>query len=123
MKDSAEFITDATVVTWLGTYHDQVRGKVAISYDEKTNLISVKVVDAPFNISVEMFGKKVVLKKIQIADYLTTPFQFEGPMSIQNQLSFSMPDGSVKNISAKPSRCIIRVLQDKIEVSTQIEFK
>jgi hypothetical protein len=123
MKDSAEFVTDATVVTWLGTYHDQVHGKVAISYDEKTNLISVKVVDAPFNISVEMFGKKVVLKKIQIADYLTTPFQFEGPMSIQNQLSFSMPDGSVKKIAAKPSKCIIRVLQDKIEVSTQIEFK
>ena len=72
---------------------------------------------------VEMFGKKVVLKKIQIADYLTTPFQFEGPMSIQNQLSFSMPDGSVKKIAAKPSKCIIRVLQDKIEVSTQIEFK
>jgi hypothetical protein len=123
MKDSAEFVTDATVVTWLGTYYDQVRGKVAISYDEKTNLISVKVVDAPFNISIEMLGKKITLKKIQIADYLTTPFQFEGPMSIQNQLSFSMPDGSVKKIAAKPSKCVIKVLQDKIEVSTQIEFK
>jgi hypothetical protein len=123
MKDSAEFITDATVHTWLGTYQDKVRGRVAISYDEKTNLISVRVVDAPFEISVEIFGKKVVLKRIQIADYLTTPFQFEGPMSIQNQLSFTMPDGTTKKILAKPSKCIIKVLPDKIEVSTQIEFK
>lgn len=123
MQDSAEFITDATVHTWLGSYQDQVVGKVSISYDEKTNLISVKVVDAPFKISVEMFGKKLVLKTVQIADYLTTPFQFEGPMSIQNQLSFTMPDGSTKNITAKPSKCVIKVTQDKIEVSTSIEFK
>jgi len=121
-KDSAQFTTDATVYTGLGTYQDKVNGKVAISYDEKTNLISVKVVDAPFEVFVEMFGKRIVLKRIQIADYLTTPFQFEGPMSIQNQLSFSMPDGSVKKINAKPSKCVIKVLQDKIEVSTQIQF-
>ena len=123
MKDSAEFVTDATVNTWLGTYQDEVRGRVSISYDEKTNLISVRVVDAPFEISVEIFGKRVVLKRVQIADYLTTPFQFEGPMSIQNQLSFTMPDGTTKKIVAKPSKCIIKVLPDKIEVSTQIEFK
>lgn len=123
MKDSAEFVTDATVHTWLGTYQDQVVGKVSISYDEKTNLISVKVVDAPFEIAVEMFGKRVVLKRVQIADYLTTPFQFEGPMSIQNQLSFTMPDGTTKQITAKPSKCVIKVLTDKIEVSTSIEFK
>ena len=85
--------------------------------------VKKKLTKSKDEIAVEIFGKRVVLKRIQIADYLTTPFQFEGPMSIQNQLSFTMPDGSLKKINAKPSKCIIKVLPDKIEVSTQIEFK
>ena len=122
LTDSAQFITDATVVTGLGTYQDQVIGKVSISYDQSTNLISVKVVDAVFEIFVEVFGKKIVLKRVQIADYLTSPFQFEGPMSISNELAFTMPDGSVRKMVAKPSVCVVKVLPDKIEVSTQVQF-
>jgi hypothetical protein len=122
LTDSAQFITDATVVTGLGTYQDQVIGKVSISYDQYTNLISVKVVDAVFEVFIEMFGKKIVLKRVQIADYLTSPFQFEGPMSISNELAFTMPDGSVRKMLAKPSTCVLKVLPDRIDVSTQIQF-
>ena len=122
LKDSAKFYTDASVKTWLGNYEDKVIGKVAISYNEKTNIISIKVVDAPFEISVNIFGKRVVLKKLQIADYLTTPFEFEGPMTIKNELEFAMPDGSIRKIEAKPSKCKIEVLPDKIQVSTKIQY-
>jgi hypothetical protein len=122
LKDSAKFYTDASVKTWLGNYEDKVVGKVAISYNEKTNIISIKVVDAPFEISVKLFGKRVVLKKLQIADYLTTPFEFEGPMTIKNELEFAMPDGSIRKIEAKPSKCKIEVLPDKIQVSTKIQY-
>jgi hypothetical protein len=122
LKDSAKFYTDASVKTWLGNYVDQVVGKVAISYNEKTNIISIRVVDAPFEISTKIFGKRVVLKKLQIADYLTTPFEFEGPMTIKNELEFAMPDGSIRKIEAKPSKCKIDVLPDKIQVSTKIQY-
>lgn len=122
LTDSGQFITDATVVTGLGTYQDRVTGKVSISYDQYTNLISVKVVDAVFEVFIEPFGKKVVLKRVQIADYLTSPFQFEGPMSISNELAFTMPDGSVRKMIAKPSTCVLKVLPDRIDVSTQISF-
>lgn len=122
LKDSAIFITDATVVTGLGTYQDQVVGKVAISYNQYNNLISVQVVDAVFQIFVEAFGKKFVIKDIQIADYLTSPFQFEGPMSMSNELAFTMPDGSIRKMIAKPSVCVVNVVPDKIEVSTQVQF-
>jgi hypothetical protein len=122
LKDSAKFYTDASVKTWLGNYEDKVVGKVAISYNERTNIISVKVVDAPFEISVKLFGKRVVLKKLQIADYLTTPFEFEGPMTIKNELEFAMPDGSIRKVEAKPSKCKIEILPDKIQVSTKIQY-
>jgi len=82
----------------------------------------VKVVDAVFEVFIEMFGKKIVLKRVQIADYLTSPFQFEGPMSISNELAFTMPDGSVRKMLAKPSTCVLKVLPDRIDVSTQIQF-
>jgi hypothetical protein len=122
LKDSAKFFTDASVSTWLGNYKDEVVGKVAISYSEKTNIISIKVIDATFEIAVKIFGKSVVLNKIQIADYLTTPFEFEGPLSFKNELEFNMPDGSIRKIEAKPSRCKIEITQDKIQVSTKIKY-
>lgn len=122
LKDSAQFFTDASVKTWLGNYKDEVVGKVAISYNEKNNLITIRVVDAPFEIGITLFGKRVILKKLQIADYLTTPFEFEGPLTFKNELEFSMPDGSIRKIEAKPSRCKIEIIPDKIQVSTKIQY-
>lgn len=122
-KDSAVFITQARVETDFGTYTDEVRGKVAIGYSEKTNLISVQVVDAPFDVAINAFGRRWVIKRLQIADYLTAPFTFEGPLTMQNQLAFEMPDGSIRTITATPSRCTIRVLPDRIEVATDVAFK
>ena len=121
-KDSASFITDATVDAGFGIYKDQVVGKVAIDYDEKRNKISVKVVDAVFEIFINFMGKRLVIKRVQLANYLTTPFTFEGPMTLENEMSFQMPDGSEKKLFLKPSRCIIRVEPEKIIVSTEIDF-
>jgi hypothetical protein len=122
-KDSAAFLTQARVETDFGTYTDEVRGKVAIRYNEKSNLISVQVVDAPFEIAVNAFGRRWVIKRLQIADYLTTPFTFEGPLTLQNSLDFEMPDGTVRTIAAIPNRCTIQVLPNRIEVATNVAFK
>lgn len=122
LNDSAQFYTDASVKTWLGNYKDEVVGKVAISYNEINNIISIKVVDAPFEISVTLFGQRVVIKKLQIADYFTTPFEFEGPLTFKNELEFGMPDGSTRKIEAKPSKCKIEIIPDKIQVSTKIKY-
>jgi len=121
-QDSAAFLTHARVETDFGTYTDEVRGKVAIRYNEKTNLIAVQVVDAPFEIAVNAFGRRWVIKRLQIADYLTTPFTFEGPLTLQNSLDFEMPDGSVRTIAATPRRCTIQVLPNRIEVATNVAF-
>ena len=122
LKDSAQFFTDASVKTWLGNYKDEVVGKVAIGYEEKSNLITIRVVDAPFEIGVTLFGQRVILKRLQIADYLTTPFEFEGPLTFKNELEFSMPDGSTRKIEAKPNKCKIEIVPDKIQVSTKIMY-
>lgn len=121
-KDSAAFTTDATVDAGFGVYKDQVIGKVAIDYDEKRNKISVKVVDAVFEIFINFMGKRLVIKRVQLANYLTTPFTFEGPMTLENEMTFQMPDGSEKKLFIKPSRCTIKVENEKIVVSTEIDF-
>lgn len=121
-KDSASFITDATVDAGFGIYKDEVIGKVAIDYDEKQNKISVKVVDAVFEVFINLMGKRLVIKRVQLANYLTTPFTFEGPMTLENEMSFQMPDGTDKKLFLKPRKCSIRVENEKIVVSTEIDF-
>jgi len=41
---------------------------------------------------------------------------------MSNELAFTMPDGSVRKMVAKPSVCVVNVVPDKIEVSTQVQF-
>ncbi len=120
--DSAKFKTDAKVEVGLFKYTDEVVGKVAISYIAKTNKIAIQVVDAPFEIYTTILGKKIVLKKIQIADYFKTPFLFEGPMTMTSAMEFMMPDSTIKKLIATPSQCDIKILPQRIMVSTELEF-
>jgi hypothetical protein len=120
--DSAKFKTDAKVEVGMFKYTDEVVGKVAVSYQAKTNQIAVQVVDAPFEIYTTILGKKFVLKRIQIADYFKTPFLFEGPMSMKSTMEFMMPDSTKKTLIAKPSQCDIKIVPQRILVSTELEF-
>ncbi len=122
MKDSARFKTDAKVEVGLFKYTDEVVGKVTISYQTKTNQIAVRIVDAPFEIYTTILGKKIVLKRIQIADYFKTPFLFEGPMTMKGAMEFMMPDSTIKTLVAKPSQCDIKIVPQRIMVSTELEF-
>lgn len=120
--DSAKFRTDAKVEVGLFNYTDEVVGKVTINYIPKTNKIAIQVVDAPFEIYTTIFGKKIVLKKIQIANYFKTPFLFEGPMTMTSAMEFMMPDSSIKKLIATPSQCDIKIVPQLIMVSTELEF-
>jgi len=56
IQDSALFITQAEVKTHLGTYYDEIKGKVSVSYNEKTNLISIQIIDAQFEVRGYNYG-------------------------------------------------------------------
>ncbi|MBC7412277.1 MAG: hypothetical protein H7331_07475 [Bacteroidia bacterium] len=122
MKDSARFKTDAKVEVGMFKYTDEVVGKVSINYQEKTNQIAVRIIDAPFEIYTTILGKKFVIKRIQIADYFKTPFLFEGPMTMKGAMEFMMPDSTIKTLMAKPSKCDVKILPQRILVSTELEF-
>jgi hypothetical protein len=122
IQDSAIFITNAEVKTHLGTYKDEIHGKVSITYDSKTNLISIRVVDAIFEIVLPIGKTRLVLKRIQLADYFITPIQFEGPANISNDMTFQMPNGEIKKLFAKPTNLKMRVIDNAIVVSTDISF-
>jgi len=122
LNDSAIFMTKAKVKTHLGEYDDDIIGKVSITYNEKTNLISITVIDAQFEVAVDIGKLRLVLKRIQLADYFKTPFQFNGPASLTNQLSFQMPNGDIKKVDLKPDNLKMKVVQDKIIVTTNMKF-
>lgn len=122
LKDSAKFFTDAKVSVGPFKYTDKVEGRVSVTYSEKTNQIAVKVVDAVFEVYTTILGAKISIKKVQIADYLKTPFLFEGPMTMQSSMEFMMPDSTKKTIYAKPSKCDLKILPHQIVVSSEVDF-
>lgn len=117
-----DFITDVRVEAGLIDYTSRVTGNVDIWYDIKTNMINVKVTRAIFEIYTKIFGQKIHIKDIDLAEYLTDPIMFEGPMTLNTDMSFTMPDGKTKKIYIWPSRCELRVLEKAVEVVCELEF-
>lgn len=122
IKDSARFITDVNVQAGPFDYTTTVPGKAHIAYDMATNKINIRITDAVFGVYTKIFGKKIHLKDIQLADYFTTPFQFEGPMSLEAPFDFELPDKSVKKIVAKPANCILQIHPQQIVLNAQLVF-
>jgi hypothetical protein len=123
LKDSAFFSTDVTVETGFNTYTDHINGKMSITYDKKTNLISVKVADAVFELRVSVLGKEFKIKSVQIADYLSSPFTFEGPQTVKNEMNFTMPNGELKKVTVRPSSLSMRIVEKQIIVASELYFK
>jgi hypothetical protein len=122
IRDSALFETDVEVETGISTYRDHVRGTMSVLYDSKTNRIAVKLIDAVFALKVNVLGKDLTLKKIQLADYLSAPFSFEGPQTMTQEMEFPMPDGSKKLLQVKPDATLLKILPGKIVVDSQLKF-
>lgn len=122
IQDSALFITQAEVKTHLGTYYDEIRGKVSVTYNEKTNLISIQIIDAQFEVAIRIGKMRMVLRRIQLADYFKTPFQFEGPGRMNEDISFQMPNGDMKKISVKPQHFKMRIIDNSIIVTSDLTF-
>ena len=122
IPDTAKFTANATVKVGGFDYTDKVNGKVSVSYNEATNQIAVKIVDAVFEIYTMILGVKISIKKIQLADYFESPFIFEGPMTMNSDMEFTMPDNSKKILQARPKKCDIKVGYKEILVSTEIDF-
>ena len=118
--DSSNFTCDAKVEVGPFGYKSQVLGHVKIGYDNKINEISIKITDAVFELYTVVLGKKIHIKDIHLEDYFKDPFLFEGPKSFATDMSFTMPDSTVKQIYIQPSDCVMKVVRQAIKTSCDI---
>ncbi len=118
--DSSDFTCDAKVNVGPFDYSTKVLGTVKIDYSNKTNLISIKITKAIFELYTVILGKKIHIKDIHLEDYFKDPFVFEGPKSLTTEMSFTMPDSTQKKIYVAPTQCVMKVLKHAIVTSCEI---
>ncbi|MDF2447918.1 MAG: hypothetical protein K0R26_422 [Bacteroidota bacterium] len=118
--DSSDFTCDVKVDVGPFSYKSQVLGHVKIGYDNSINQISIKIVDAVFELYTMVLKKKVHIKNIHLEDYFKDPFLFDGPKSFATDMSFTMPDSTVKQIYVQPSDCVMKVMKQAIKTSCDI---
>lgn len=118
--DSSNFTCDARVEVGPFGYKSEVLGRVKIGYDNKINEISIKITSAVFELYTVVLGKKIHIKDIHLEDYFKDPFLFEGPKSFATDMSFTMPDSTVKQIYVQPSDCVMKVVKQAIKTSCDI---
>lgn len=119
--DSSDFTCDAKVEVGPFGYKSQVLGRVKITYDNKSNLISIKITSAVFELYTMVLGKKIHIKDIHLEDYFKDPFVFEGPRSFATDMSFTMPDSTLKQVYVQPTQCVMKVSKQIIKISCDIE--
>lgn len=112
--DSSDFTCDAKVDVGPFSYKTQVIGNVKITYDAKKNQIGIRISRAIFELYTVIFDKKIHIKDIHLEDYFKEPFVFEGPKTLATDMSFTMPDSTVKKIYVQPTDCEMKVKLQEI---------
>ncbi len=120
LPDSSDFTCDAKVTVGPFKYNTQVTGNVKIGYDNELNEISIKITKAIFELYTVILGKKIHIKDIHLEDHFKDPFTFEGPKSFATDMSFTLPDSTVKKIYVQPTECIMKVEKQMIVTSCEV---
>jgi hypothetical protein len=120
LPDSSDFTCDAKVTVGPFKYSTQVTGNVKIGYDNEFNEISIKITKAIFELYTVILGKKIHIKDIHLEDYFKDPFTFEGPKSFATDMSFTLPDSTVKKIYVQPTECVMKVEKQVIVTSCEV---
>jgi hypothetical protein len=119
--DSSQFVCDVKVEAGIIKYNTQVHGDVKITYDPVSNQIRIKIARAIFELYTKLFGKKIHIKDIDLADNFKEPFIFEGPKTMNTVFDFTMPDNSIKKVYVQPINCAIELKWKEILVLFDIE--
>ena len=118
--DSSDFTCEAKVEVGPFGYKSEVLGHVKIGYDDQKNVISIKITDAVFELYTMVLKKKIHIKDIHLEDYFKDPFFFFLPKSIATDMSFTMPDSTVKQIYIQPTVCVMKVVKQAIKTMCDI---
>lgn len=118
--DSSSFTCDALVNVGPFDYKTQVVGDVKITYNNDSNIISIRISRAIFELYTVVLGKKIHIKDIHLEDHFKDPFRFEGPKTIATEMEFTMPDSTKKKIYLVPTDCKMQLKFKEICTSCEI---
>jgi len=121
-KGKAAFTADVNVDSGPFTYRDEVNGSIDVNYNAKDDKIELRLTHAYLDIKTKVFGKERLIKTINIADYYTTPFEFDGPLTFSEDFSFEMPDGSMKKIVTAIENFNLEILPKAIRMQANLTF-
>ncbi|HUI29916.1 MAG TPA: hypothetical protein VLX91_06835 [Candidatus Acidoferrales bacterium] len=122
MPDKAHFVADATVKTGPFSYGSVANGDVEVKYNQETNRISVRVLNAEFEVYTKIFGKKIHITNIDAAKYYKPEFEFAGPQPVQPSVAVNLPDGTSKTIYIMPVSQNMKIVREQIVVASQLKF-
>tara|TARA_Y100000590_G_scaffold325548_1_gene369373 strand:- start:830 stop:1426 length:597 start_codon:yes stop_codon:yes gene_type:complete len=100
-----------------------VVGTMSVTFDQEQNILDVMVDKADVILDVDIFGKNVVLGKIDIAKHFSKSLKLNGPQSIEDQVEFKLPDGSIRIMDVEVVSYNLKLLKNEIVVSTSLGFK
>jgi hypothetical protein len=118
----ARFIADADIHVGPLSYGSEASGNVEVLFHPESNRISVKVLQATFEVYIKIFGKKIHIANIDAARYYKPAFEFSGPQPIQATVDVALPDGSKKTIFIKPYAQDLTIEQERIVVTSNLAF-
>jgi hypothetical protein len=121
-ENSASYVADVEVETGPLSYNTKVTGDVSIRYSPDSNKIIIRIVKATLPLYTNLFGSRVHIKDIDLAESYTEPFVFDGPLSLTTDMEFKMPDGNVRRMHAVPVHCDVQVKENQIVVPCEIMF-
>ncbi|MDD5569829.1 MAG: hypothetical protein PHD97_01585 [Bacteroidales bacterium] len=122
LENKARFTSNIKVEVGTFSYTDEVEGEIKVSYNQQKNKLELKLETAIFEIYTKVLGQKIVVKRIDLADFYKDPLEFDGPLAYQSEMPFSMPDNTIKKIAAKIKKCTILVQQTKIIMNAELDF-
>jgi hypothetical protein len=117
-----DFVTDVTISQSGYKYTTSVTGNAEVCYEPSNNLIFIEITEAQFPLNIMFLGKLRHLWNINLAPYFSTPFTFEGPLTIGTEFVFSMPDNTTRTLYAHPLNCGVKIDEKQILVSAEVEF-
>jgi hypothetical protein len=120
--NQARFIADADIHIGPLSYGSVASGNVEVLFHPESNRISVKVLQATFEVYIKIFGKKIHITNIDAARYYKPEFEFSGPQPIQASVDVALPDGSKKTIFIKPVAQNLAIEQERIVVTSNLAF-
>ncbi|MGD1045916.1 MAG: hypothetical protein ABR936_11415 [Bacteroidota bacterium] len=122
LPNQARFIADANIHIGPLSYGSEASGNVEVLFHPESNRISVKILQATFEVYFKIFGKKIHITDIDVAKYYKPEFEFSGPQPIQASVDVALPDGSKKTIFIKPVAQNLAIEKERIVVNSKLAF-